>query len=287
MDDWFLKDTQGNIVGPLSREVAVALLRSRPGVFLFTSTDKVQWLPVRTPTVQSLVQAEDPRARLQRERQEASKAELDLDRYRELKPHELFGVPKGSPARDFRKGFLTLAKRYHPGRLPRDVSPALLRANMAVYQYLTEVLTEVEKAPAVVALPVQARPSAPRPSAPRVEVLPAWQLEALKLQREQDRLRGELAVTRATAFIFSAHRLMNLTNEAAFYPCTPSLALGTRLNMTFHFTEASRSVATQGTVAYESVVPGSGPRGFGVRMQLKAEEKGFMLRESQRLQAVR
>jgi hypothetical protein len=72
-----------------------------------------------------------------------------------------------------------------------------------------------------------------------------------------------------------------------FYPCLPSLALGTRLNMTFHFEEAARSVSTRGTVAFESLMRGSGPRGFGVRMDLRPEEKGFMLRESQRLQAAR
>jgi Tfp pilus assembly protein PilZ len=288
-NNWFLKDTRGNVVGPISRLVAVDLLRSRPGVFQFASTDKENWQQVRAQVIQSLVTQEDPQARLAREQQEAQRAEFELDRFRELAPHDLFGVPKGSPLKDFRRGFLPLAKRYHPGRLPRDVSPALLRANIAVYQYLTEVLADLEKAFGAAPQPVAPAREAPRPSAPRprVDVLPSWQLAALKLQHKQERLYGQLNVTRETAFVFSTHRLMNLANGAVFFPCIPSLALGTRLSMTFHFEEAARSVSSLGAVAYENAMSSSGPRGFGVQMELRTEEKGFMLRETHRLSAVR
>jgi Tfp pilus assembly protein PilZ len=206
-------------------------------------------------------------------------------------------VPRSATFKEHRKGFLEIAKRYHPGRLPNDVAPSLLRANMAVYQYLTEVLLDLEAkladspAPALspvvpVAPPARASapPPPPRPSSPRPVATPAWQLDALHLRQEQERLKGSLTVTRETAFVFSAHRLMNLANEAVFFPCQPSLALGTRLELLFRFPEAARDVISPGAVAWENSQPGGVLRGFGVRLSLRTEEKGFMLREAQRLQ---
>jgi hypothetical protein len=291
MNTWYLKDTRGNVVGPLSREVAVDLLRSRPGVFLHTSQDGGAWLPVRGGAVATLVTAEDPALRRAREQQEAQRAALELDRFRELEPHYLFSVPKTATLKDYRKGFLNLGKRYHPARLPHDVSPELLRANMAVYQYLTEVLNALEvRFGAGPAVPViaPARPSAPeqRPSAPRPDALPTWELEALQLRRQHEQLLGQFQVTRQTAFVFSAHRLMNLSNEAVFFPCLPALALGTRLGLTFNFEEAGRAVELRGAVALENSTSG-GPRGFGVRLDLRGNDKTFMLGESQRLLSAR
>jgi hypothetical protein len=296
MNTWYLKDTRGNVVGPLSRDVAVDLLRSRPGVFLHTSQDGGAWMPVRGGAVATLVSAEDPPARRVREHQEAQRALLELDRFRELEAHYLFGVPKTATLKDYRKGFLTLGKRYHPARLPNDVSPELLRANMAVYQYLTEVLNALEvrfgahpAVPVIAPVASAPRPLPPvqRPSAPRPEqALPTWQLEALRLRREHEQLLGQFQVTRQTAFVFSAHRLMNLSNEAVFFPCLPALALGTRLGLTFNFEEAGRAVELRGAVALENSTSG-GPLGFGVRLDLRPTDKTFMLGESQRLLSAR
>lgn len=299
MDTWYLKDTRGNVVGPLSREVAVDLLRSRPGVFLHTSQDGGAWMPVRGKAMATLVMTEDPALRRAREHQEAQRSELELDRFRELEPHYLFSVPKNATLKDYRKGFLALGKRYHPARLPQDVSPELLRANMAVYQYLTEVLTTLEYrfgaeppvpsiAPVVATRPSAPAPApAPRPSAPRPPPgLPTWELNALQLRRQHEQLLGQFQVTRQTAFVFSAHRLMNLQHEAVFFPCLPSLSLGTRLGLTFHFEEAGRTMDLRGAVALENSAA-VGPKGFGVRLDLRPADKSFMMGESQRLMSAR
>jgi Tfp pilus assembly protein PilZ len=283
MDMWHLKDSHGNVVGPLSREVAIDLLRSRPGVFLHSSRDGGPWQPVRAPATQTLVAAEDRGVRASREQQEAERALLELDRFRELEPNHLFGVPKGAALKDYRKGFLALAKRYHPARLPKDVSAALLRANMAVYQYLTEVMHGLE-----MRLGSGAPAPAPHPSAPpRPGAIPTWQLDALQLRLNREQLQGRFKVTRATAFVFSVHRLMNLTNGAVFFPCLPSLALGTRLGLAFEFEEAARTVASRGAVAWDSSSSGSTPHGFGVRLDIRPEDKGFMVSEAQRLLSAR
>jgi hypothetical protein len=282
MTTWYLKDARGNEVGPLSREVAVDLMRSRPGVFLHASHDRVTWQPVRGAAVQAIVTSEAPGARQAREQAEAQRAMLELDRFQELAPHHLFGVPKTANARDFRQGFLTLAKRYHPGRLPRDASPELVKANMAVYQFLTERIQQVEAQLASAVFDARPpSPSAPRPVGP--STLPTWQLDVLRLRQEPHQVTAAFSVTRQTAFVFSAHRLMNLTTSSVFFPIIPPLALGTRLGLTFDFEEANRRIGTRGAVALESATADQTLRGFGVRLDLTAEDKGFMLRESQRL----
>lgn len=282
MTTWYLKDARGSEVGPISRETAVELIRSQPGVFVQASRDRVTWQPVRGTAVQLLVRDEPAAARLAREKQDAERALFELDRYRELAPHALFGVPRNASAKDHRQGFLNIAKRYHPGRLPRDASPALVKAHMAVYQYLTEVIQRVEAS-----LPPEAPPPRASSPSPAPTRLPTWQLEVLHLRKEPHQLSGRFEVTRQTAFVFSAHRLMNLTTSSAFFPILPPLALGTRLGVAFQFPDANRTVEARGAVAFESATADQTLRGFGVRFDLKPEDRGFMLRESSRLQAVR
>ncbi|MBE2254405.1 MAG: hypothetical protein IAE78_33060 [Myxococcus sp.] len=277
MADWYLKDARGSEVGPLSREVAIDLIRSRPGVFLHASSDRVSWQPVRGEAVQSLVGAEPPEARARREQQETERALFELDRFHELEPHALFGVPRSANAREYRQGFLNLAKRFHPGRLPRDAAPALVRAHVAVYQYLTEVIQQVEAQLATAPPP---RASAPPPAPSR---LPTWQLDILHLKQEPQHVAAHFSVTRKTAFVFSAHRLMNLGTSSVFFPCIPPLPLGTKLGLAFEFEEARRVISARGAVSFESAAPDQTLRGFGVHLDLRAEDRGFMLRESQRL----
>lgn len=278
MNDWFLKDARGNEVGPLSREVAIDLLRAQPGVFLLASRDRQTWQPVRGQVVQTLI-AEDPAVRRAREEQEAQRVLFELDRFRELEPHALFGVPRSATAKDYRHGFLIIAKRFHPGRLPKEASPALVKAHMAVYSYLTEVLQKVEAR-------LEAPPP-PRPSAPGPARLPTWQLDVLHLRQEAHQVAARFEVNRQTAFVFTAHRLMNLSMSSVFFPCIPALPLGTKLGLSFDFKEANRVVGARGAVALESASADQTLRGFGVRLDIGVEERGFMLRESQRLASAR
>ncbi|MEW5738887.1 MAG: PilZ domain-containing protein [Myxococcota bacterium] len=281
MDTWYLKDARGGVVGPLSREVASDLVRSKPGLFVHGSHDGVTWKPLKaTP---ALAEGEQPAARLQRETSAAQLVELQLDRYREMAPHHLFGVPEGSTdLKAWRQGFLNVAKRFHPGRLPKDVAPALLKAHMAMYQYLTEVMERVERT-----LGDQAT-GAERIPTPRSGTPVLWTLEALGAKRLAHAVEAALSVTPRTAFVFSVHRLINLSNHGVFFPVLPPLQLGTRMEITFRFEEAGREVHARGKVAVESttITPAQQLRGFGVRFDgLPAEDRGFMLREVKRLEA--
>lgn len=283
MTTWHLRDARGSEVGPLSRDVAIELLRQRPGVFTAASTDRVTWLPVRGVQMQAEVAAERPEARAAREQQETERTLFDLDRFQDLEPHALFGVPRTATAREFRQGFLNLAKRYHPGRLPRDASAPLVKAYIAVYQHLTEVIQQQEARLASAPPP---RPSAPppRPSAPR-PLLPTWELSVLKLKQEKHQVAAHFSVTRKTAFVFTAHRLMNLGTSSVFFPCLPALPLGTKLGLAFEFEEARRVVPARGAVAFESATAEGTLRGFGVHLELKPEERRFMQQETERLLA--
>lgn len=321
MDNWFLMDTKGAVVGPLGKEVAVSLLRERPGLFVKVSRDGVTWSGLRADVrTQALVHAEAPADKQRREEQEAQRVLFDLDRFKELKPHELFGVPATANRREFRQGFLNLAKRYHPARLAKDVNPALLRAHLLTYQYLSEVIQSIEAqlpdgeasvAPAIAPTPVPfanpkpapfatltPQPSlAPRPSQPPAPAIsrptpapqrtqPVWPLDALKLKPQANTLVGTLTVNQETAFVFTGHRLMNLQAcNGVFFPCMPTLALGTRLELAFDFPDVRKVVSARGSVVLESTFSDARHlRGFGVQLEnLKTEDKGFMLRESQRL----
>jgi len=281
MDSWYLKDARGGIVGPLSREVASDLVRSKPGLFLHGSHDGVNWKPLKSTSVTMV--AEAPDARRRREEAQAQQVELQLDRFRELSPHHLFGVPESAGLKDFRQGFVNVAKRFHPGRLPKDVAPALLRAHVAMYQYLTEVMDGLEKR-----LGDQLTGSERVPT-PSQGTQALWTLDALGAKRRPHAVEAGLAVTPRTAFVFSIHRLMNLANHGVFFPVLPPLPLGTRMELTFRFEDAHRDVKARGNVAVESttITPAQQLRGFGVRLDgLGAEDRGFMLREVKRLQAI-
>lgn len=280
MDNWYLKDSRGGQVGPISREVAVDLIRARPGFFLHVSGDNLTWKPIaRQPQVQAMVGAELPDVRRRRETEEAQRLMFELDRFKDLRPHQLFGVPANATAKDFRAGFAARAKHVHPGRLPKDVAPELLRAQMAVYQYLTEVITTVEKRFTSAA----AAASTPSPAPSREDT---WALARLRLHQTDARMKGSLEINGSTAHVFSVHRLMNLQNASVFFPCLPTLGLGTRMLLTFQFVEAQRNIEALGAVALESGTVDSRNhlRGFGVRLDgLDMETRGFMMREVQRL----
>lgn len=279
-DTWYLKDARGGIVGPVSREVASELVRARPGLFVHGSHDGVSWRPLKSAP--SLAGGEDGAARRQRETAAAQQVELQLDRFRELAPHHLFGVPERASLKDYRQDFLNVAKRFHPGRLPRDVTPALLKAHMAMYQFLTEVMEQLKRR-----LGDQAT-GAERIPTPKAGVPVLWTLEALGAKRLPHAVEAALAVTSRTAFVFSVHRLMNLGNQGVFFPVLPPLQLGTRMELTFRFEDAGREVRARGKVAVESttITPAQQLRGFGVRFDnLAPEDKGFMLREVRRLAA--
>lgn len=278
MTTWFLKDARGSEVGPIPRETAVELIRTQPGVFIQASRDRITWQPVRGTAVQSLVRDEPQAARRARELQDAERALFELDRYREMAPHALFGVPKTATAKEFRQGFLNIAKRFHPGRLPREASSELVKAHMAVYQYLTEVIQRAEASAPSEPPPKMAAAPSPAPNR-----LPTWQLDVLHIRREPHQLSASFEVTRQTAFVFSAHRLMNLTTSSVFFPILPPLALGTRMGLAFQFPDAHRVIEARGAVAFESATADQTLRGFGVRLDLKTEDRGFMVRESARL----
>lgn len=282
MDTWYLKDANGGVVGPVGRDVAVELLRSRPGLFTSASRDGVTWSPVRP----SMSGGESPAARAKREEQESQRVLFELDRFRELEAHSLFGVPRAATLSEFRQGFQTISARFSPDRLPADASPVLREAHRAVFQHLSNVMAGVEKR---LAPPVPgSRPSSPRfeSSPSNATMPPVWSLDALKLKQMPHALEGTIDVTSTTAFIFSAHRLINLQNQGVFFPCVPPLSLGTRLELTFRFADAGRDIRSRGAVALESAQLDARQnlRGFGVRLDnLSVEDKGFMLREVNRL----
>jgi hypothetical protein len=64
---------------------------------------------------------------------------------RGLSDHEIFGVREDATERDYKHAFIEVGKRYHPGRLARNVHPDLVRAYMAMFQFLSERRIAIEQ----------------------------------------------------------------------------------------------------------------------------------------------
>jgi hypothetical protein len=279
MDDWYLQDAEGRVVGPVGGAVAADLLRERPGLFTHVSSDAVNWVALRASTVTRLAPAEPPQARRQREEQRAQHALLELDRFQELRPNELFGVPWNASLADHQRGYQALASRFDPASLPADTAPALRDAYLTVYRHLAGVMNKVESR-------LGAPRQQPRPAQPTAPAgPPVWSLDALALKRLPHVYEGAVEVTEANCLIFSIHRMMNMKNQSAFFPCVPPLSLGSRMDITFTFPQARRQVRARGAVVLEARLadPQQHLRGFGVQFDLSKEDKGFILQETRRL----
>src|ERR687893_399958 len=92
------------------------------------SRDGKAWVPlVSVPELHQAITASGAGGQREAEAQQAAQVQLELERFRTLATHELFGVPVNANPRVFRQGFLAIASRFHPGRLKRDSHPMLVR----------------------------------------------------------------------------------------------------------------------------------------------------------------
>jgi hypothetical protein len=310
MAQWILKDSRGALLGPLDQETAVALTRQRRGVFVAASSDGGKsFRALKLVTGEHVIPPEiASAAKAAQESAEAQRVWLELDRYKELKAWQLFSVPETATTREFREGFLSLAKRYHPGRLDRAASSALTNAHMAMYQYLLETIHQVEQRDESVssdsgfqiqhssASGIRSTPSSVSQirapfvsSSSSIHSQPFWSMSVLNLEKQDTQMSGRLTVTKDSAIVFTTHKMMNLQNHAAFFPIVPPLKMGTRLAMKFHFEEAHKDIEARCAVAFENVNNSSRDlKGFGVKIDgIKPEELGFMRRESARLLGTR
>ncbi len=275
MSSFWIMDAKGRVLGPVGLQVIKDLAAGgRISGFTRASRDGKTWLTVADiPEVAAALMPPSVRERRQREQQEAQRIELQLDRYQELPPHELFGVPAGSPIKVYRQGFLALAKPYHPGRLSQDVDPALLKACMGMFQYLSTVMATLEQKE-------KERERARAPATAAQKPAPTYRLEDfVGLSRgKNERYEADIQVNEHSARMFVEHKFVNWSTGGFYLACGRSLPLGTGLDVTLKFNDPPTQVRVRGTVVLENVV--NDPKqvsGFGVRLErLSDGDKSFL-----------
>ncbi len=277
MADYWVIDGGGGMLGPVSLKVLKDLaMAGRLSGFNQASTDGKTWFKLdQLPEVAQALLPPSLRARREREQQEAQTLALHLDRYGEMQTHELFGVPRGSTSAVYRQGYLELAKRYHPSRLPASVHPELLAASMEMFRFLSARMAQVEK---------DERRRAPlAPSAPPPPTYAPEEFVGFTASGNKD-LEATVQVTPENAGIFYEHRVVNLASGGVFLPCEQPPPLGTALALVFRFADPPRSIRARGVVVLENTQSATKQaRGCGIRLErLSGEDKTFLQEYSQR-----
>lgn len=253
MPSYWLKEDGGRLVGPLSLEAIREMAgNGRLTGSAWVSRDAGQW--ARASQLPELNDVLLPPAMVQRfaaERAEAKRILGELERIRPMATHEIFRVPEGADVRTYRQAFVAVGKQYHPGRLPANVHPDLLRACMQMFQHLSERMVLLERVGGAHPRPA---PS-PRSSEPEIGI-------SLK----EGRIAASVRVTLAHAGMFCDHREFNLSSNALFLASRQPVPSGTRLELLFRFIDPPpKDVHARGTV----LVGRSGTHdraGFGVRL---------------------
>lgn len=289
MAEYWVMDEKGLVLGPVGLQVLRDIAAgSKMGHLTRASDDGKTWVPLmQLPEVAQAVLPPAMVERQQQEQREAARVTRELERIRAMPAHALFGVPAGSSARTHREGFITLAKPYHPGRLPRDVHPDLLRACMSMFQFLSTRMAEVDQQEHRAGASASVTPSRGTPISPASGTPPSGTPRAQSGYADEafvgfartagDRLEARVQVTPARIGIFNGHRLMNLATGGAFIPCPTPPPMGSVLEMVFHFGNPQRDVRTRAKVVCEDAGEGRGVRGFGVRFDnLSKDDQAFL-----------
>jgi hypothetical protein len=140
-------DEKNGVLGPVSWDVLKDLAQNgKLTGFSKISINGTTWQNISE--ISEIAQIMLPPGLAARRAQDERRAErvlVELERFRSIPTHELFGVPKDSPVKVYRQGYVNLAKPIHPGRLPNDTHPSLLRACMQMFQFLSERMAQIEK----------------------------------------------------------------------------------------------------------------------------------------------
>jgi hypothetical protein len=260
-------DAKGLVLGPVSVTVIKDLATNgRIGARTQASTDGQIFHPMEE--VPELVDAlkEVPAAlRADQEAQRAETVKQDLERFRSLSTAELFGVAKTASPREYRQGFLELAKRYHPARLPRQVNPELLKACIAIFTFLTEKMRSIESqlpgSPGLIERTPVPKAAAP-PQAPRSQ---------LKVDAQPGSGNDwvvTIQVPPDDTSVFTSHKVANFNSKCLFVPLLEQLQLGARVQVIIRFTGEPDEIKADGKIIFENVHPTPRePVGMGIRLE--------------------
>ncbi len=267
MSRYWIADARRNILGPVDETVLgdLAAAGKLDGIELVSKEGGAWAPPAAFPEIAGLFLSPGDEERLAREREEAQRLALVLDGLREKPVHVLFGVAETASFEELRGGYFTLAKRYHPARLPATAAPELKQAYVEVFQFLAARLHEEDR---------RRKAAAAEPETPAYRPEDFLGLE----RRATGRVDARIKVNLATAGMFSDNRTVNLSTGGFFLATDRLLPLGTRLDLLLDFEAEGRQVKATGVVVWENGLERpKQPRGFGVRFLMLGKDDRLFL----------
>ena len=304
---YWIGDDAGRVLGPLTLQALRELIGSgRMKKVTRASRDGSTWVSIQDfDEVKDLVAAAKPTPLSDKQRAEQLRAQLR--QLQALKtPQEIFGARPGANLDEVRLAFFKVAKRFSPDHLPPESAPELRRATQELFDFLSQKMREAEAAqPAPQATPPRggtpvrgspvlgARgvlpgstapfpPASPMATPVRKQVAaPTYSSEefvGLQLRTHNDQVHADIHVTARNLGMFTEHRLINLTSGGLFIHTRRPLRLGTKVNLTLHFEQPSRTIELRSAVIWEHALDdGKQPQGYGLGLAgLRAEEKTFL-----------
>lgn len=304
---YWIGDAAGRVLGPLTLQALRDLIGSgRMKAVTRASRDGNTWVSIQEfDEVKDLVAAAKPSPLS--DKQKAEQIRAQLRQLQSLKtPHEIFGARPGANLDELRLAFFKVAKRFSPDHLPPETAQELRRASQEIFDFLSQKMREAEAAPPPPqatpprgATPVRgsavigaraAPPGSTGPFQPASPVAtpvrkqlaaPTYSSEefvGLQLRTHNDQVHADIHVTARNLGMFTEHRLINLTSGGLFIHTRRPLRLGTKVNLTLHFEQPSRTIELRSAVIWEHALDdGKQPQGYGLGLAgLRAEEKTFL-----------
>jgi hypothetical protein len=269
--DYWLKQDDGTVLGPLGIQVVRDLVRTgQLRAVREVSTSGRNWQPLGAfPELAAALAAP---AQIRSPGSEAADIRAEAAAARRKLPHELFGVRPGASLNDFRAAFFERIKRYHPHRLHPGTAPDVRAACAEMYKVLSDAMMAIQSSGAAPSTPPVGSPPA-RPTPP-----PAFRPDEFVglEQKGTDRVEARVLVGAHTAPLFTAHKLVNVST-GGFFIAGRTYPLGMAFDVTLRFEGSPQTMSTRGKVVLESAgTDPRQPRGTGVQLNLSSSERSFL-----------
>ena len=147
MTDYWIRDVEGRVLGPVSLAVLKDLCSARRlmGV-THVSRDGSSWSELKDlPELASMLAPQPDQAVQTAQREEAQRLRSQLQAAERAPAHLVFKVPEDAPLEAWRSAYFALARRFHPTRLAPETHPDLVDASREAFSLFARKIAEVER----------------------------------------------------------------------------------------------------------------------------------------------
>lgn len=256
MNDYYIRDIEGRVLGPVGLEVIRNLMvAGRLGALDSVSTDGKSWTSVRdVPELAGIRRPSAPPP--DQERAHIQRLTQLLANLRRMTPRARLGIGHAATVQEARAAFFQRSKRFHPDGLPPRVAAEVRHLCARVFSVYSEAMQAVED---------ELEPTETSSVAER-----GWtyQLNEFAGLREQQNGRplAEVLLSARNASVFTEHMLVNISQDGLFLAGRSPLPVGTPLDLVLRFEDPPDELTLTGKVIWENQSPGSKPVGVGIKM---------------------